>query len=484
MLNTIEPNTHLTLDDYASHAHLAAAVAELHGQARAVAQRMRGRTIWMVNSTAEGGGVAELLHTHVSLLHQLGFDVRWIVLQSSDAAFFPFTKRLHNLIHADPQAAPTDAERVMFERVNSNLAMELTRELKAGDVLIVHDPQPAPLGLLLKQHHDVHMVWRCHIGVDVESVGTRAAWEFLRPYAEAYDDVVFSLAEYVPAYLREHAHIIHPSIDPLSHKNRELSLHKLVGVLADADLAQLVSPLTEPPFAHRARRLQADGSLVPANGPQDIGLLTRPIITQVSRWDRLKGFPPLMEAFALLKTNANLQQDEQHARLLSAARLVLAGPDPTGVHDDPEGQSVFAELAARYAELPANVQNDVAVLTLPMHSPNENALIVNALQRAADIVVQNSVREGFGLTVAEAMWKRIPILGSATACGVRLQVRDHIDGRLVPDPQDPAILSQVLAEMLMDRTRMEQWGRSGQRRVYDHFLVFSELQHWVSLFNR
>ena len=482
-MRTVDPKFHLSLEEYGLHAHLAAAVAALREQARPIAERLRGQTIWMINSTAEGGGVAELLRTQVSMLRELGLDVRWVVLESEDAEFFPLTKRLHNLIHAAPEPAPSWPDRTLFESPNRKLAQELLPLLNANDVVIVHDPQPLPLGGLLRERARVHLIWRCHIGVDVETTGTRAVWEFLRPYIEAYADVVFSLTEYVPQFLRDHVHIIHPGIDPLSHKNRELSLHKLIGILADADLVKPPSEVITPPFEHRAKRVQADGSLGPATAPEALGLMTLPIVTQVSRWDRLKGFGPLMEAFVLLKTKPQNYQpkDAQHARRVDALQLVLAGPDPGAIQDDPEAHEVFGQLSARYAELPAEVQKDLALLALPVQSRKENALMVNALQRASDIVVQNSLREGFGLTVAEAMWKRVPLLGSAAACGVRLQVQDGQHGRLTPDPEDADGLAQIIAEMLADPRCLDEWGRHGQRRVFDNFLVFSELRRLLSL---
>ena len=482
-MQIVDLHAHLTLDDYAAHANLTAAVAALRAQAEPVAQQLRGRTIWMVNSTAQGGGVAELLRSQVPMLRDLGFDVRWIVLESSDARFFALTKRLHNLIHAADESPPADSDRELFEQPSHDLARQLEACSQANDIIVVHDPQPLPLAGYLKQQRSVRMIWRCHIGVDAETSGSRAAWSFLRSYADHYDDVVFSLPEYVPEFLRSRARIIHPTIDPLSHKNRELSLHKLLGILADADLVAATSPLIAPRFAQRARRLQPDGRLTPATLPEDFGLAFRPIITQVSRWDRLKGFAPLLEAFALMKIRRDSYQlrDERHAHRLEHVRLVLAGPDPGGIQDDPEAREVFAELTTRYAALPSQLQRDVALIVLPMHSRKENALMVNALQRASDIVVQNSIREGFGLTVSEAMWKRIAMLGSAAACGVRMQVRDDQEGRLATDPEDAETVARIMVEMLADQRCLERWGRNAQRRVHEQFLVFSELQQWLGL---
>jgi trehalose synthase len=192
---------------------------------------------------------------------------------------------------------------------------------------------------------------------------------------------------------------------------------------------------------------------------------------------------PLLDAFALLKTRLAQQPSgaERTGRRLEVARMVLAGPDPASVADDPEAVDVFAELTARYTGLPEAVRRDIAIVTLPMASRKQNALMVNALQRASDVIAQNSWREAFGLTVAEAMWKRASVLGSNTAAGVAFQIRDRVDGRLVEDPRDVDSLAHVLAEMLGDTRHLEESGRNGQQRVHDRFLVFSELQLWLVL---
>jgi len=312
---------------------------------------------------------------------------------------------------------------------------------------------------------------------------TRAAWEFLRPYASVYDHAVFSVSDYVPNFLADRASVIHPSVDPLSHKNRELSLHKLVGVMSDAGLTEPHWPLLAPPWPEGARRLQADGVWQAATSPEDIGLLARPIITQVSRWDRLKGFEPLMQAFRALKLGlvSRPAHDVRHRRRLELVRLVLAGPDPSSIQDDPEGLVVLESLRNLYVELEPDVRDDVALLALPMGSRKANALMVNALQSSSDVVAQNSLREGFGLTVTEAMWKAKPVLGSALACGIRLQVRDDVDGVLVNDPEDPEQIAEAMHRMLADEDQLETWGNNAQRRVYDEFLIFGELRQWLEL---
>jgi trehalose synthase len=269
----------------------------------------------------------------------------------------------------------------------------------------------------------------------------------------------------------------------LSHKNRELSLHKLVGILSDAGLAEPHWPLLAPPWPEGAQRLQADGIWAPATSPEDIGLLARPIITQVSRWDKLKGFEPVLQAFRALKLGlvSRPAHDVRHRRRLELVRLVLAGPEPSSIQDDPEGLVVLKSLRSRYVALEPDVREDVALLALPMGSRKANALMVNALQSCSDVVAQNSLREGFGLTVTEAMWKGKPVLGSARAWGVRLQVRDGVDGVLVADPEDPEEIAEAMHRMLADEDNLEAWGNNAQRRVYDEFLIFGELRRWLEV---
>jgi trehalose synthase len=484
-MKLVEPDTHLTLDDYAAVAQLAAAVDSLRAAGKACAPLLEGRTVWHVNSTAQGGGVAELLPPQIVLLRSLGVDARWLVIETDRREFFALTKRIHNMIHGAVQQEFTAADRALYEDVSRANAEALLQHVGPNDILLVHDPQPLGAGARVKRRYPgMRVLWRCHIGVEEDLPMTRAAWDFLRPYAAVYDRVVFSIPEYVPAFLADRAKVIHPSLDPLSHKNRSLSLHKLVGVLSDAALTETHWPLVAPPWPEGARRLQADGSWEIATSPEDIGLLARPIITQVSRWDRLKGFEPLMQAFRALKLGlvSRPAHDVRHRRRLELVRLVLAGPDPSSIQDDPEGLNVLKSLRNRYVQLEPDVRDDIALLALPMGSRKANALMVNALQSCSDIVAQNSLREGFGLTVTEAMWKRTPVLGSSRAFGVRLQVRDGIDGVLVSDPEDPEEIAEAMHGLLADEDRLETMGNNAQRRVYDEFLIFGELRRWLETF--
>jgi trehalose synthase len=480
----IVPTDHgYTLDHYESIAHLASEVRELRAEAAMLIPRLEGRALWMVNSTARGGGVAEMLPQMVSLLEELGLTTRWAVIGSDRAEYFALTKRIHNMIHGHGEPTLDDGDRQLFEAVNSENAEDLKKHLKPRDLLVIHDPQPIAIGAMLKEELDLTTLWRCHIGLDERLPATSAAWRFLQPYAESYDHAVFSAPEYIPDYLAGRSTIIHPALDPCSHKNRELSPHKLVGILCNSGLKVEREPVLTPPFEKPAMRLRGDGSFVPASSLGGIGLLYRTTVTQVSRWDRLKGYRPLMEGFLNLKRRLNdldSKWDPRHRRRIGIARLVLGGPDPTFIQDDPEGKEVLQELIDYYCRLTPEYQNDIALLTLPMDSRKENALMVNALQRCSTVIVQNSTQEGFGLTATEAMWKRVPILGTH-ACGLRQQIRHCIDGMLTHDPNDSEEIAENLNALLEDPIGRDLLARSAQRRVHQEFLIFAQLRHWLRI---
>lgn len=482
MARKVDVAAEIDLEDYESYAHLSPAIRELESEAQLLTPRLRDRTVWMVNSTSRGGGVAEMLPTMVSLLRQLGVSTEWVVMETDHPEFFPFTKRLHNLIHGEGDPDLDDEDRSLFEEVAESNAGQLRRWVSEEDIVIVHDPQPMPLASFLAPDPGPTLIWRSHVGLDQSNRATRAVWDFLGAYADAYDMAVFSAPEYIPDIF-PHATVVYPAIDPLTRKNRELSIHRVTGILNNSALAAVGGPVVTPRFPNVARRVTPGGDMEPADARGDIGLLNRPIVSQVSRWDRLKGFPWLLEAFVKVKRllQAGDGLEPIHRRRLELARLVLAGPDPLAVDDDPEGREVFEDLAGRYAKLDPGLQEDVAILSLPMASRAENAFMVNAIQRTSSLVVQNSLREGFGLTVAEAMWKRVPVLSNSRACGPRHQIRDGIDGRLVEDPTDADELARVMNEMLANHLQRDAWGRSGQRRAYDEFLIFTQVRKWLRL---
>ncbi len=479
MVEFVKLTSNITLDDYAAIAYLTGAVHNLRSAAESLLPKFRGRSILSLNSTARGGGVAEMMPRMVLMLNELGITTQWAAMKVAHPEFFKLTKRLHNLIHGEGDPILNTSDRQLYEEVSRGVADALRTHLKPGDLLIIHDPQPLGVATMLKKKLPIEIIWRCHIGVDFVSPATRAAWDFLKPYAEACDHSIFSAPEYIPDYLAGRASVIHPGIDPLSHKNRVLTPHKLTGILCNAGLAKDHAPVLTPPFSRQVKRLQSDGTFGLATLPDEIGFLYSTIIAQISRWDRLKGFGPLLAGFARLKRklreSGSALPPRDHRRI-EIVRLVLAGPEPSSVQDDPESREVLEELRQTYRNLEPEVQKDIALLSLPMDSRKENELMVNAIQRCSSIVVQNSLREGFGLTATEAMWKGTPVLGTE-ACGLRQQIRDGLDGRLIRNPEDPEEIANCLEEMLSNYGERERLARNGQRRVFTEFLVFVQVEH-------
>ena len=470
----------LGLEQYALQAYLAPSVRELRAVAASVEPLLRQRRVWMVNSTAQGGGVAEMLPMVIRLMRDVGIQAEWAVMETARPEFFALTKRLHNLIHGAGDPRLDSADRELYDAVSRETADELRGLLSPRDILIIHDPQPMGAGAILRRDLALTAIWRCHIGLEEETPATAAAWDFLRPYAEAYDYSIFSAAEYIPQMLAKKASVIHPGIDPLSWKNREFSHTKLVGILCNSGLMKPCHPVLRPDWANPARRLRPDGTFTPASaGEEEVGFGFRPTVLQVSRWDRLKGWAPLLRGFVRLKRRSGVG-DPLRRRRLDLLRLVLAGPDPSSIQDDPEAVDVLNELVSEYRALAPELRRDVALLALPMASRKENALMVNALQRSASLVVQNSLREGFGLTATEAMWKRAPVLGTR-ALGLRLQIRDGVEGRINPEPENPEAVAEILDEMLGEPGSRESWGAAAQRRVYDGFLVFTQVRRWLEV---
>ena len=476
MIKLADPANTTTLDDYSAHSHLAPAVRDLREKAADVRQHINGRSVLMVNSTSQGGGVAEMLPQLVSILKELGIEARWAVMEVEDPAFFRLTKQLHNMIHGDGNGRKLNSDdRVLFEHAGEICFNALHKILFPNDLLIIHDPQPLALGALLKNKLNLPAVWRCHIGLDEQSPATLAAWEFLRPYACAFDHNIFSASEYIPDYLCNRSSVIYPAIDPLSFKNRYFRAERLTSILVNSGLARAAEPTLVNPFPEQPRRLQSDGTFGPADMPDEIGFLYRPTITQVSRWDRLKGFRPLLEGFAHLKNSLNGSKGEANSRRrrrIKTLRLVLAGPDPDFIQDDPEGCEVLDELCVAYTRLKPEIQRDVALLTLPMKSRRDNAFMVNALQ--------NSIREGFGLTLAEAMWKGTPVVGTS-ACGLRHQIHDRVHGRVVYHPEDTVEVAQVLGDIICADEEIDNWSRNAQARVHQEFLVFNQVKKWLQI---
>lgn len=470
------------LEDYKAYGSLFALVEQFIQDAKDYPEKLKGRTIWMVNSTAIGGGVAEMLPSQMRIMRSLGIQIEWLVIEASDNAFFNLTKRIHNAIHGSGTAPFTEEDRKVYEKVNTQNLEKALEFIADGDLVVIHDPQPMPLARMIREHKKVKMVWRCHIGLETENEATRNVWGFLSPYFEDYDHFVFSLASYVPEMLTEKTSIIPPAIDPLSHKNRMLWMSKCLGILQQSGIIREQLPMLYPNYKHQVRRVMPDGSFDTVNHDSELDIIFHPTVLQISRWDRLKGFKELMEAFILMKRENEKKTDKKSLayRRIRHTRLALGGPDPAFVSDDPEGMEVLNELIEQYKGLSVDLQRAIALLLLPLDNPKENALIVNALQRSATIVVQNSIQEGFGLTATEAMWKQRPVLVSGAA-GLRAQVQHDINGKINPDPTNIPELAKSLEEMLSNPLERDKWGFNGQVRIINNFTLFSQIKSWLDL---
>lgn len=438
--------------------------------AAAARRLLAGRVVWNVNSTAQGGGVAEMLHTLLAYGRGAGVDTRWLVLSGSPA-FFALTKRIHNLLHGAPgDGAPLgDAERPLYQRVLADNLVSCRDRIRAGDIVLLHDPQTAGLVDGIRQL-GAHVIWRCHIGRDSGNTFTEIGWAFLRPYLERAHAFIFSRHGYVPAWAPgERVWVIPPSIDPFTGKNCDLDRDAVLDILIRAGLVADGRPRAVS-FSRR------DGSLGSCREHRDLlGEGTPPpvdarLVVQVSRWDRLKDMAGVLAGFA-----ARLP------RLPPDVHLVLAGPDVSGVTDDPEGAEVLAECRAMRQALPDAARARVDLATLPMDDVDENAILVNALQRHAYAVVQKSLVEGFGLTVTEAMWKGRPVIASAVG-GIQDQIADGRDGLLLADPYDLAAFGDALERLVADPPLAERLGRAARQRVVRDFLGDRHLIQYVALF--
>jgi trehalose synthase len=429
---------------------------------------LSGRVVWCANSTAQGGGVAEMLRSLLSYTRGAGVDSRWVVIDGP-REFFALTKNLHNCLHAAAGAEPPgDNERRLYEEVSAAAAEELIALVAPRDVVILHDPQTAGMAPALRAA-GIGVAWRCHVGVDAPTDVVRGAWDFLRPYVQAADTYVFSREQFVWDGLdRVRAVIIPPSIDVFSAKNQALGDDAVVAILATAGLLQ-------DGGRHEAVFLREDGTPGRVDRRARIWQDARiarddPVVAQVSRWDRLKDPIGVLEGF--------VRQDGA----VEGAQLVLAGPAPTGVADDPEAAEVLAQVVSAREALPPEVRRRVHLASLPMDDPEENAAIVNALQTRADVVVQKSLAEGFGLTVAEAMWKGRPVVASAVG-GIQDQVTDGVTGLLV-DAHDLDAFGRSVVRLLQDHELARRLGAAARERVRDEFLEPRHLRQWFEVVQR
>lgn len=417
---------------------------------------LAGRVVWNINSTAHGGGVAEMLRSLLAYERGAGVDARWLVIEGSPP-FFAVTKRIHNRLHGFPGdgGALGAEEQAVYSSLLTEAAGALARMIDPRDVVILHDPQTAALCGPMSEL-GATVIWRSHIGLDLPNDLARSAWDFLRPHVLPADAYVFSRGAYVWEGMDpDRAHVIPPVIDAFSPKNQDLHEDQVESILATCGLIR-AEPEGTPSFLREngspglvSRQVSfADGGPGP---PEDEGL-----VVQVSRWDRLKDPVGVIRGFA------------QHVAPRSGGHLIVAGPSVEAVSDDPEGAGVLAEARAEWGGLGEHVRSRIHLACLPMDDTEENAAIVNALQRRAAVVVQKSLAEGFGLTVAEAMWKARPVVASRIG-GIQDQIVDGVTGVLV-DPADPGSFGRAVVDLLGDAPRAALMGERARRRVRDEYL--------------
>ena len=444
----------------------AARYEQLAGAADQLRPALAGRTIWNVNSTAAGGGVAEMLPVLVGYVQDLDIAAGWLVI-TGDARFFAITKRLHNQIHGQPAGAPLSAEEAgHYARMLAANIVELLARVRPGDVVLLHDPQTAGLAAPLAQA-GARVVWRCHIGVGWEDDVTRAAWSFLRPHLGAAEAYVFSRWEYVPSWMpAERVWIIPPSIDPFSPKNQDLDAETVRAILARLGVLDGTAPIAparflrrngDPGVVTRSATVIGDGR----PGPDD------PVLMQVSRWDRLKDMAGVMRGFA------------DHVAPGGDGYLMLVGPSVKDVSDDPEGAAVYGECLLQWRDLPLAARARTLLITLPLDDIDENAAMVNALQRYAAVIVQKSLAEGFGLTVSEGMWKGRPVIGSAVG-GIIDQIAEGT-GVLLTDAADLTAFGSAARLLLDDPAQATRMGQAAHAYVRENFLGDVHLLRYARL---
>ncbi|HVB05280.1 MAG TPA: glycosyltransferase [Acidimicrobiales bacterium] len=428
--------------------------------------RLEGHTVWHVNSTAAGGGVAEMLQSILSYPRGADIDVRWLVAEGNEE-FFEVTKRIHNLLHGSGGDGGSlgEEERRVYESALQPEIESLLGRVRPGDVAVLHDPQTLGLAGALAEA-GVRVIWACHVGADEPSEETRAAWSFLRPYVDHTEAQVFSRAQYRWEGLDEQrVAVIPPCIDAFAPKNQDLTSGQVRAIL---DAAGIIPTTAEedPVFSRQdgtAERVTRRAKMFEeAPVPEDA-----PVVCQVSRWDPLKDHQGIMVAFA-----AHVPSDLD-------VHLILAGPAPEAVSDDPEGEQTLRELIAAWEGLPDAARAKVHLCCVPMADLEENAAVINALQRRSDVVVQKSLAEGFGLTVAEAMWKGRPTLGSRIG-GIQDQIDEERSGLLV-DPNDGEEFAASVAGLLRDPAHAAELGGAARKRVLEEYLPSTYLTRQFAL---
>jgi trehalose synthase len=438
--------------------------------AAAARELLAGRVVWNVNSTAAGGGVAELLQTLLAYARGAGVDTRWSVIEANPD-FFTITKRVHNHLYGTAgDGGPLGVEeRRYYEKTLDANVDAIASRVKPHDVVILHDPQTAGLAPALADR-GATLVWRCHVGIDEQNACSEGGWAFLRPYLEVCDGFVFHRAGFAPPFVpRDRLLVIPPSIDPFAAKNEAMQPADVVRALTYVGL--LAGDAEQPP-ALFTRRDGTRGTLVAKAdvlGTGPVPAAGCPIVLQASRWDSQKDMSGVMRAFA------------DHIDAMHNAHLLLAGPDTRGVTDDPEAQRILDECLSVWVALPAATRARVHLACVPMDDADAAAAIVNALQRHASVVTQKSLAEGFGLTVAEAMWKSRPVIGSAVG-GIVDQIVDGETGFLLDDPRDLDGFAALIARLLDEPAEAAHMGDLGRQRATELFLGDRHLEQWAGVF--
>jgi trehalose synthase len=444
------------------------AVREIAEKGRA---RWEGRVVWNVNSTATGGGVAEMLRSLVPYVRGVGIDSRWLVIDGTPE-FFAITKRLHHALHGS-QGDGTDlggAEKTAYEAVLEANSDEISALVRPRDFVILHDPQTAGLAPRLVKAGAI-VIWRCHVGTDISNEEVERGWHFLRPYLTHVAAIVFSRMQYIPSVLDSgRTVVIAPSIDPFSAKNQDLGDDAVRAILVQAGLIEGPGGEASPAF------VRGDGSPGRVDRGADVIHLGRaptwetPLVVQVSRWDPLKDPIGVIDGF--------LQYT--HSGKDTKTVLVLAGPNVRAIEDDPEAAATLDAVARRWRTLPHEVRSRVELASLPTADLEENGAIVNALQRHAKVVVQKSLHEGFGLTVTEAMWKARPVVATAVG-GIQDQIVSGEHGLLLDDPTNAKKFSSLLAAVLSDEGFAAELGENARERVKNEYLPIRHLRQYAEL---
>jgi trehalose synthase len=388
----------------------------LADEIRRLAEPLRGKRMLHLSATAFGGGVAEINYTLIPLLNDVGVETAWRVLQGQNE-FYDVTKTIHNALQGNPQGV-TAEQREVFERYN-RLNADALADVDEWDVIVVHDPQPLAMRRMFGETR-ARWVWRCHIDLSQPNM---EVLDGLAPDIRAYDACIFHMPQYVPGNGVLHEAVIWPpAIDPLAPKNM---------ALAPEDAAYIVD---------------------------QFGIdVQRPLLLQVSRFDPWKDPRGVIDAYRLVKeTYPGLQ-------------LALVG---SMAHDDPEGFEYYNSTVEYAAD-----DRDIYILS---NLNNVGAVEVNAFQVHADVCIQKSIREGFGLTVSEALWKGRPIV-AGRAGGIVSQVADGETGYLVSSPEECARRS---IDVMQDPVAALQMARRGKEVVRRRFLTPRLVRDWLALMHR